>query len=230
MELKNTTQPSTQEENKKKISTLVEAVPSELVGKEDYTKLCLTYLRANNIHLTEEELIQFVVICFQNKLNPWRREAYAVKYGTKPFQVITGYQVYIERAEKTGLLDWWEVELVEEPIHKTETGKEINPLPKPLKAIFRGKRKDSSREISFTYWFREWDQKQATWNSKPFFMLEKVAISNSFRRWFSIELGGLPYTQEENWSNLDEANKQIEAQNKTIEKQEKDKEVIKNAF
>lgn len=231
MELKNTIQPLTQEENKKKISTLVEAVPTELVGKEDYAKLCYSYLRANNINLTEQELLQFILICYQSKLNPWKREAYAIKYGDKPFQVITGYQVYIERAEKTGLLDWWEVELIEEPIQTLETGKIINPIPKPLKAIFRGKRKDSSKEISFTYWFKEWDQHQAVWSAKPFFMLEKIAISNSFRRWFPLELGGLPYTTEENWNNLEEANKQIERQNKTIDNYEEvQKEKVKNAF
>lgn len=195
----------------------------------------MLYLKANNTQLTELEFQQFLLMCYQSKLNPWKREAYAIKYGNKPFQVVTGYQVYVERAEATGLLDYWEVELIEAPVQTTETGKIINTNPKPFKAIFKGKRKDSSKEISFTYWFNEWNQGQALWVSKPFFMLEKIAIANSFRRWFSRELNGLPYTIEENWQNLSEANKQIEEQNKVIEvveesKNEKDKEVIKNAF
>lgn len=220
MELKNTIQPLTQETNKKSLTEITDKLPNELVSKEDYAKLCVLYLKANNKHLTEQELAQFILICYQSKLNPWKREAYAIQYGDKPFQVVTGYQVYINIAERTGLLDWWEVEIIEEQQQQTETGKIINQNPKPYKAIFRGKRKDSSKEVSFSYWFREWDQHQALWKNKPYFMLEKVAIANSFRRWFPNEIEGLPYTIEENWNNLEEANKQIETQNTTIDNYE----------
>lgn len=235
MELKNTTQPSIQEENKKSLTEITDKLPDELVSKEDYAKLCLLYLKANNTQLTEQELAQFILICYQKKLNPWDGEAYAIKYGNKPFQVLTGYKVYVKRAAATGLLDWWEVEVIDEPQQKTQTDKIINLNPKPYKAIFRGKRRDSSKEVSFSYRFNEWDQHQALWLTKPEFMLKKVAMSNSFRLWFPVELGELPYTIEENWNDLEEANKQIERQNKIIDayeelQKEKDKEKVKNAF
>lgn len=234
MELKNTIELSTQENTKKNsLAEVIEKLPSELVTKEDYAKICYLYLKASNTHLTELELQQFIMMCYQSKLNPFKREAYAIKYGNKPFQVVTGYQVYIERAEKTGLLDWWEVEIIEEPIIYSETGKIQNPNRKPYRAIFHGKRKDSSKDIKFSYKFQEWylGENQGLWGKKPEFMLEKVAISNSFRRWFSTELSGLPYTIEENWNNLEEANKQIEAQNKVIDEiEEEQKKEIVNAF
>jgi hypothetical protein len=54
--------------------------------------------------LTAAEKKTFISMAKAFNLNPFKREIHVSKYG-ETFSVITGYEVYIKRAERTGLLD-----------------------------------------------------------------------------------------------------------------------------
>ncbi len=58
-------------------------------------------------------------------------------------------------------------------------------------------RKDRDKPFKKTIFFEEFTQDNAIWNSKPRFMLEKVALSIGFRQCFPDEMGGMPYTDIE---------------------------------
>ena len=58
--------------------------------------------------LTNDEQETFLELCSAFSLNPFKREIYAVKYKDK-MSLITGYEVYLKRAERSGRLDGWEV-------------------------------------------------------------------------------------------------------------------------
>lgn len=142
--------------------------------------------------LTEKERVNFVEIAQAYCLNPFKREIYCVSYGygeNKTTSIITGYEVYIKRAERTGKLDGWEV---------TIEGK----LP-DLKAVITIYRNDWSRPFKHEVYFEEVVQRKkdgsinAMWSKMPKFMLRKVAIAQGFRLCFSDELGGIPYTADE---------------------------------
>lgn len=142
--------------------------------------------------LTEKERVNFVEIAQAYCLNPFKREIYCVSYGygeNKTTSIITGYEVYIKRAERTGKLDGWEV---------TIDGK----LP-DLKAVITIYRNDWSRPFKHEVYFEEVVQRKkdgsinAMWSKMPKFMLRKVAIAQGFRLCFSDELGGIPYTADE---------------------------------
>jgi phage recombination protein Bet len=134
--------------------------------------------------LTANEQSQFIQIAKAFNLNPFKREIYAIKYGTT-FNIIVGYESYIKRAESTGLLDGWKVET---------KGKLGDP---DFRAIATIHRKDFKEPFVHEVYFVEYDQKNAIWKSKPITMIKKVAISQSFRLAFNMELGGMPYTAEE---------------------------------
>ena len=75
-------------------------------------KTILDYLAATGMspELTEAERNQFVSVCQAFGLNPWKREIYATVYGEgsyRRFSVITGYEVYLKRADRSGRLDGW---------------------------------------------------------------------------------------------------------------------------
>ena len=68
------------------------------------------YLQTMNLasNLTNAEVEQFIEIAQSFELNPFKREIYANKYGDK-FSVIVGFETYIKRAERSGLLSGWSV-------------------------------------------------------------------------------------------------------------------------
>jgi len=132
---------------------------------------------------TEKEFGILMGICKSHRLNPFIREVHFVKYGNGPANIITGYEVYLKRAERTGKLDGWKCWIESDKIGE--------------KAVVEIKRKDQSTPFRWEAYRKEFDKGQSTWKSMPYFMLKKVAISQAFRICFSEDLGGLPYTAEE---------------------------------
>ncbi len=128
---------------------------------------------------TDKELFMFMGIAKSYGLNPWKREIHFIKYGNSPGQTVVGYETYIKRAERTGLLDGWEC---------TSDGK------KAFVIIYR---KDRSKPFKWEVDFAEFNTGQSTWKKMPSFMLKKVAIAQAFRLCFPEDLGGLPYMPEE---------------------------------
>lgn len=156
-----------------------------------------TYLNAMGManNLTKGEFEQFVEIAQGFGLNPFKREIYANKYGDK-FSVIVGYETYIKRAERSGLLAGWSV----------VTSGSINfqkPKESTLVATITIHRKDFQfpfvHEVYFSEYFGTRRDGTLTdfWKNKPITMTKKVAMAQGFRLCFSDELGGMPYTAEE---------------------------------
>lgn len=139
--------------------------------------------------LNEGEKNTYLQIAKAFNLNPFKREIHVSKYGEQ-MSIITGYEVYIKRAERSGQLDGWDV--------KTEGKPEDNSL----KAIITIYRKDRKYPFTHEVMYSEYVQKTNSgtvtkfWQ-KAYTMIKKVAISQGFRLCFSDELGGMPYTTEE---------------------------------
>ena len=138
------------------------------------------YLYGTGTKLNEQQKAMFLKMAQLNGLNPFRREIYAIPYGDK-FNIVTGYEVYLKRAERTGVLDGWEADMGPEGDYAYCT-------------IYR---KDRTHPISQKVWLSEYKLNNRMWNEKPKMMLIKVAIATTFRRAFPDELGGLPYTADE---------------------------------
>lgn len=132
---------------------------------------------------SEKELFFFMGLCQTYGLNPLKKEIYFVKYGNQAGSIVVGYETYIKRAERSGRLDGWEVEL-----GKDEIGQ---------KATITIHRKDRSHPFVWTVYRTEFDSGKANWAKMPLFMLRKVAISQGFRLAFPEEMGGMPYIPEE---------------------------------
>lgn len=139
--------------------------------------------------LTNGEKNSYLQIAKAFNLNPFKREIHVSKYNGQ-MSIITGYEVYIKRAERTGQLDGWSV---------ITTG---SVETKDLKAILTIHRKDRAHPFIWEAEYNEFVQKTKEGNVTKFWqkatmMIKKVAISQGFRLCFSDELGGMPYTTEE---------------------------------
>ena len=143
--------------------------------------------------LGDNEKLQFLQIAKEFGLNPFKREIFCTVYGEgqyKQFSIITGYEVYIKRAERSGLLDGW----------KAETSGSVENGD--LKATVTIYRKDRNHPFTWEAYYNECvqktkDGKVTKFWEKAHFMTKKVAISQGFRLCFSDELGGMPYTSDE---------------------------------
>ncbi len=147
--------------------------------------------------LTTEQKEFFIQLAQKNSLDPFKREIHAIarvrKEGGYSLQVVTGYEVYIRRAELSGKLDGWLV----------ETSGSIQG--KDLKAVITIYRKDWKNPFKHEVEYLEYYQPTPIWQSKPKSMLKKVVISQGFRMAFT-EIGGLPFSPEEMPEGVDQTN------------------------
>lgn len=144
--------------------------------------------------LLPKEKAMFVNMAQLYGLNPFKREIYCTVYGEGQYRqcsIITGYEVYLKRAERIGKLDGW---------NTTEIGsiKEGNFGVKVT--IYR---KDWKYPFEHTAYYSEVRQtkKDGTpnkfWATQPRFMTKKVAVCQAFRMCFPDEFGGMPYMADE---------------------------------
>ena len=170
---------------------------TEIVKKQELNdKDLIKYLENLGMlqKLSTGEKDTFLQISKAFGLNPFKREIYASKYGDN-FSIVVGFEVYLKRAERSGLLDGWEI---------TSTG---TVEGKNLKAIITIYRKDRTRPFVHEVYYTEYVQMKKNndgtyspnkfWKEKPITMIKKVAMGQGFRLCFSDELGGMPYTAEE---------------------------------
>ena len=154
--------------------------------QEDYKAIALQWLKStgNLQKFTQQEQEQFLDICSAYGLNPIKKEVYGIKYGNN-FNLIVGFETYLKRAERSGLLDGWETEF------------KGNEKDGSLTAVVTIYRKDWKKPFKHEVYLEEYDQHNQMWKTKPRTMLRKVAIAQAFRQCFSVELGGMLYTAEE---------------------------------
>lgn len=161
-------------------------------------KKLLSYLAVQGIAkgFSEAEKKQFIEIAQAYELNPFKREIYAIPYsvkGEKRLSIVTGYEVYLKRAERTGKLDGWNVKL-------EGNTKDTN---NPLRAIVEIWRKDWNHSFKHEAYYCEAvgtnykGEVNRMWAKMPRFMLKKVAVAQAFRLCFPDEFGGMPYTTDE---------------------------------
>src|SRR4030066_127007 len=70
------------------------------------SKTVKDFLFTSETKLSDKQQNMFMQLAIRNQLDPFKREIYAIAYGGE-FNIVTGYQVYIQRADATGKLNGW---------------------------------------------------------------------------------------------------------------------------
>ena len=145
--------------------------------------------------LTDNEKKQFIEIAVASQLNPFKREIYCIPYMTsvkqsdgsykkeRKLSILTGYETYLKRAERSGKLNGWNVEI-------SGAGE-----ARLAKIIIH--RKDWQYPLIHEIPFHEYREDNKMWKEKPTTMLKKVAMAQGFRLAFPDEMNGVPYLAEE---------------------------------
>ena len=144
------------------------------------------------------DIVQFIAICKYNRLNPFLNEAYLVKYGDKPAQMIVSKEALLKRAESCPEFDGLQAGLIVKRGSDIveEEGALLLPEDQLLGGwarVYRTDRKyPSTARVSLT----EYDRKQSTWNAMRATMIRKTAVVQALREAFPTQLGAM-YTAEE---------------------------------
>ena len=179
---------------------LMKAISYEVSGEkiELEPQTVKNYLVRGNGNVTDQEILMFMNLCQYQKLNPMINEAYLIKFGQQPAQIIVSKEAFMKRAEAHDEFEGFEAGIIYEIDGEI---KEASGAIKPKNAdllggwckVYRG---DRQRPIEVKVSFDEFGKGQATWKDMPMNMIRKTAIVNALREAFPNTLGAM-YTEEE---------------------------------
>lgn len=162
------------------------------------------YLVSGGGAITDSEAYMFLNLCKHQHLNPFLREAYLIKYGTRPAQMVVGKDTFIKRARHRPDFDGFKAGVV----IQTKDGEIIEregSFRAPGESLLGGWAKVYIKGLSTPYYAAvEWGEyvglkdgkPNSMWSSKPTTMIRKVALSQALREAFPDDMGGL-YEPEE---------------------------------
>lgn len=163
------------------------------------------YIVGTNAQITLPEFKFFTELCKARKLNPFLKEAYCIKYGNQPAQIVVGKDAILKRAILNKNYDGMEsgvIVLSENGEVAERKGTFKLPNEQLVGGWARVYRKDWQHPTYCSVSFDEVAQKKSdgtlnsNWNSKGATMVEKVAKVRALRETFIEQLGGM-YEAEE---------------------------------
>lgn len=158
-------------------------------------------VRGNPEKITDQEIVFFMNTCKMQKLNPLvTGEAYCIKFGNEPAQMVVGKGAYLRRAyenpdylcKEDGIVVMRGKDILQKEGCCLYPGETLLGGWCRVHFIRNGKERTAFKEVQFT----EYDKGQANWKSKPATMINKVAISQCVREAFPKDYEGL-YSEEE---------------------------------
>lgn len=156
------------------------------------------YLTKGNGAVSDQDLMQFMSVCKFNQLNPFLNEAYLIKFGDKPAQMVVSKEALMKRAEANKEYEGIRAGLIllrEGKITEVEGAFYLKD-DEILGAWAEVYRKDRKFPIVAKIPLSEYDKNQSTWNEKKATMIAKVAKVQALRDAFPAQLGAM-YTSEE---------------------------------
>ena len=152
------------------------------------------YLVSGNGAVTDQEALMFIELCKAQKLNPFIREAYLIKFGSTPAQIVVGKDVFIKRAYNNPNFEGLRAGIV--TIDKDGNMKEIEGSLKGMnerlvggwcEVYVKGMKFPIKSKVSM----EEYSKGQSTWKQMPMVMIRKCAMVTALREAFPEDLQGL---------------------------------------
>ena len=195
---------NTKEETKKEIAVVYEVDGEQIKLTPSIVQ---NYIVGTDAQITMPEFKFFTSLCKARGLNPFLKEAYCIKYGKNPAQIVVGKDAVLKRAIKNPNYDGMESGVI---VQNKETSeiierkgtfylRESESLVGGWAKVYR---KDWQHPTYCSVGFDEVAQKKsdgslnANWSGKGATMVEKVAKVRALRETFVEELGGM-YEAEE---------------------------------
>lgn len=181
--------------------------------------------------VTNQEVMLFIAHCQHQKLNPFLREAYLIKYSKNhPASIVTGKDAFTKRANRHLQCEGWKAGII---VHSKDAKIDTREGCFYLRAseVLLGgwaevHRKDRAVPVHIKVSLDEYEGKKADgstnrqWSAMPATMIRKVALCQALREAFPEDLGGL-YSEEEMAHALPETDLQKLTDDKTLELKER---------
>lgn len=152
------------------------------------------YLVSGNGNVTDQEVAMFVNLCKYQKLNPFLREAYLIKFGNSPANIVVGKDTFTKRAYRNPNYKGVKAGIV-------LMNKESNliyregSIKAPGEQLIGGWAevylKDTEIPVRAEVSMEEYSKQQSTWKTMPATMIRKVALVQALREAFPEDLQGL---------------------------------------
>lgn len=156
------------------------------------------FLTKGGGNVSDQDLTQFISICKYNQINPFLGEAFLIKYGQQPAQMVVSKEAFMKRAEANEHYKGFQCGVIVlrkgEPVELE--GGFMLPDDKLVGGWAKVYRDDRNFPIISRVRLEEYDKKQSVWNEKKATMICKVAKVQAMREAFPAQLGAM-YTQEE---------------------------------
>jgi phage recombination protein Bet len=179
------------------------------------------YLVSGSGKVSDQEVMMFIALCKFQKLNPFLREAYLIKFGSSPATMVVGKEVFTKRASKLKECAGWEAGVT----ITTKDGqieRRAGTLVLPTETLVGGwckvYRHDWKVAMEHEVSMSEFNKGQSSWKNMPATMIRKVAIVSALRDTFPDSFQGMYDSAE---MKVDE--EKLPAQHVNIEQAEKEK-------
>ena len=152
------------------------------------------YLVSGNGNVTDQEIVMFIELCKAQHLNPFIREAYLIKFGNSPANIVVGKDVFVRRAYRNPDYEGMRAGIV--VVSKDGDVKEREgSLKAPGETLIGGwcevYVKNKKHPIKSVVSLEEYSKSQSTWKSMPMVMIRKVAMVTALREAFPEDLQGM---------------------------------------
>ena len=144
--------------------------------------------------VTEKEFKLFLELCKFQKLNPFLRDAYLVKFGDKDANIIVGKDFFIKRAyanEKFKKYTAGIIVLKQNGDLENRAGSFYAKQVESLVGAWCKVEFTDGTDFYHTVAFDEYNTGKSTWASKPATMIRKVALVQALREAFPEDYQGL---------------------------------------
>ena len=149
--------------------------------------------------VSTQEVVMFINLCKYQQLNPFLREAYLIKYGSSPANLVVGKAAFEARADRNEKYQGYEAGIVvSRPDGTLEYRK--GTIVAPGETLVGGWAEvyveGKVKPIYCTASLKEYSTGKSVWATKPATMIRKVAKMQALREAFPNALGSM-YTADE---------------------------------
>lgn len=149
--------------------------------------------------VTDAEVKMFTELCKAQRLNPFLREAYLVKFGSNPGQIIVGKDVFLKRARSNPKFKGFTAGIIvqtENGAYQNRPGTFYTPGEKIVGGFCKVAIEGWDFPLEHSVAMSEFSRSTATWKSMPAVMIRKVALVQALREAFPEDFQQL-YSEEE---------------------------------
>lgn len=163
-------------------------------------KIVQDYIVGSGAAITLQEFKLFTELCKVQKLNPFLKEAYCIKYGSEPATIVVGKDVIVKRAVLHPMYDGKETGVIVMDASGNTTERQgcfVSPSETLVGGWAKVHRKDRTHPEYMSVSLDEVKAKKkdgttnTNWSNKAATMVEKVAKVRALREAFVDELGGM---------------------------------------